>query len=105
MKSKEPLWTRQQLEDLVHVLARDSNKVVFREHCMERLYERGVTLTEALRCLRRGAIVRGPTYSIKHKNFEFRMSESPPRDIVCMVVAVNPNPEPGELFAITVWEV
>lgn len=103
--SKQPLWSRQQLEDLVHVLARDSSKVVFREHCLERLNERGVTAIEALRCLRRGSIIRGPTYSKKHRNFEFRMSELPPRDIVCMVVAVNPSPEPGEIFAITVWEV
>jgi len=105
MKNRQPLWSKQQLEDLVHVLARDSSKVVFREHCLDRLYERGITATEALRCLRRGAIIRGPTYSEKHGNFEFRMSELAPRDVVCMVVAVNPSPEPDELFAITVWEV
>lgn len=104
MENKPPLWSRQQLEDLVHVLARDSSKVVFREHCLERMNERGVTAVEALRCLRRGLIIKGPTYVKKHRNYEFRMCEPPPRDIVCMVVAVNPSPEPGELFAITVWE-
>lgn len=105
MKNPEPLWTKQQLEDLVHVLALDSSKVVFMNHCLERLDQRGVTAKEALRCLRRGSITRGPTYSEKHKSFEFRMSEPPPRDIVCMVVSVKPVPEPGKLYAITVWEV
>lgn len=105
MKSVQPLWTKQQLEDLVHVLARDSSKVVFRTHCLERMAQRGISTIEVLRCLRRGEIVRGPTYSQKHKSFEFRMSEPAPRDVVCIVVAVNPDPDPGKLFAITVWEV
>jgi hypothetical protein len=104
MENIVPLWTKQQLEDLVHTLAQDSLRVIFREHCLERLAERGVTATEALRCLRRGSITKGPAYSQKHNNFEFRMSELPPRDVVCMVVAVNPITEPGEVFAITVWE-
>lgn len=105
MKNPEPLWTRQQLEDLVHVLAQDSSRVIFKEHCLDRLAQRGVTAMEAIRCLRRGQIIRGPTYVQKHKTFEFRMSEPPPRDIVCMVVSVDPVPEPGKLYAITVWEV
>jgi hypothetical protein len=105
MDSQQPPWTRRQLEELVHVLALDSSRVIFREHCLERLFERGVTTVEALRCLRRGSICKGPTFNATHQNFEFRMSEVPPRDVVCMVVAVKPNPEPGELFAITVWEV
>jgi hypothetical protein len=72
---------------------------------LERLAERGVTTIEALRCLRRGAITKGPVFSTEHQNFEFRMSERPPRDVVCMVAAVTPSLEPDELFAITVWEV
>lgn len=100
-----PLWTKQQLEDLVHVLAQDSSRIIFRQHCIERLAERGVTMIEALRCLRRGTITKGPDFSREHQSFEFRMSERPPRDVVCMVVAVEPRLAPGELFAITVWEV
>jgi hypothetical protein len=33
------------------------------------------------------------------------MCEQPPRDIVCVVAAVKPVPDPGEMIAITVWEV
>lgn len=29
----------------------------------------------------------------------------PPRDVICVVAAVNPIPEPDKLFAVTVWEV
>lgn len=105
MKPIQPLWTPQQLEDLVHVLARDSAKVVFTEHCLERMRQRGVSTIEVLRCLQRGSIIRGPNYSKDHKSFEFRMSEPPPRDIICVVVAVKPTPAPNMLFTITVWEV
>ncbi|AHF70148.1 hypothetical protein PCH70_49950 [Pseudomonas cichorii JBC1] len=38
-------------------------------------------------------------------NIEFRMSEPPPRDVVCVVVAIKPEPEPSQLFTITVWEI
>jgi len=105
MKQTQPLWTKQQLEDLVHVLARDSAKVVFTEHCLERMAQRGVSTIEVLRCLQRGQVIRGPEYSKDHKNFEFRMSEPYPRDVVCVVVAVKPDPAPNQLFTITVWEV
>lgn len=101
----EPLWTKQQLEDLVHALAQDSAKVIFTDHCLERMAERGVSTIEVMRCLTRGSIVRGPAYSHDHKNIEFRMSEPHPRDIVCVVVAVNPEPEPNQLLTITVWEI
>lgn len=105
MSTISPLWSTQELEDLVHVLSRDSSRVIFTEHFLERLAQRGVTVGEALRCLQRGAIVKGPTYSAEHKSFEFRMCEPAPRDIVCVVVAVKPVLDPGEMIAITVWEV
>ncbi|WP_339490205.1 DUF4258 domain-containing protein [Pseudomonas sp. EL_65y_Pfl2_R95] len=103
--SKKPPWTRQQLEKRVHLLAQDSNAVVFSEHSIERLYQRGITLTEALRCLRRGSIIKGPSFSAEHWTFVFRMAEPPPRGIACMVVAVSPSLELTELFVVTVWEV
>ncbi|MBX8532486.1 DUF4258 domain-containing protein [Pseudomonas cichorii] len=101
----EPLWAKQQLEDLVHALAQESSRVVFTNHCLERMVERGISTIEVIRCLRRGVIVRGPTYSHAHMNIEFRMSEPPPRDVVCVVVAIKPEPEPSQLFTITVWEI
>lgn len=100
-----PLWTTQQLEDLVHVLARNSAKIVVTFHCQERMAQRGVSLIEVIRCLQRGRITRGPAYNPDKNSYEFRMSEPAPRDIVCVVAAVNPEPEPDQLFAITVWEV
>ncbi len=105
MSTISPLWSPQELEKLVHALARDSSRVIMTEHFLERLAERGVTVGEALRCLQRGAIIKGPTYSVEHKSFEFRMCEPAPRDIVCVVAAVRPIPDPGETIAITVWEV
>lgn len=105
MKHPASLWTKQQLEDLVHVLARDSSKVVITLHCQERMAERGVSAIEVLRCLQRGSILKSPIYNIKKKNFEFRMSEPAPRDVVCVVAAIDPSPEPDKLFAVTVWEV
>lgn len=105
MKAKQPPWTRVQLEVLVHNLAQNSARVIFTGHCLERLVERGVTTGEALRCLKRGRITSGPDYDAEHKTFKFRMSEAPPRDVVCIVAAVEPDPVPGELFAITVWDI
>jgi len=105
MSNRPPPWTKDQLEDLVHVLARDSSKVIFTVHCLERMQQRGVSTIEVLRCVSRGSITKGPTYSAKHGSYEFRMSEPHPRDIVCVVVAVKPVVKPGELFAVTVWEV
>lgn len=105
MKIVKPLWTTLQLENLVHVLARDSSKVIITIHCHERMVQRGVSAIEVLRCLQRGRIVDEPTYNQKNKHFVFSMSEPSPRDIVRVVAAVEPNPEPGKLFAVTVWEI
>lgn len=105
MKIVKPLWTMQQLEDLVHVLARNSSKVVITLHCQERMVQRGVSAIEVLRCLQRGRVLDEPIYNQKNKHFVFKMSEPAPRDVVCVVAAVEPNPEPGKLFAVTVWEV
>ncbi|WP_348658220.1 DUF4258 domain-containing protein [uncultured Stutzerimonas sp.] len=105
MKAKQPLWTRDQVEDLVHVLAQTSARVIFTGHCLERLAERGVTTGEALRCLQRGRITSGPDYDAGRKTYKFLMSEAPPRDVVCIVAAIEPDPEPGKLFAITVWDI
>lgn len=105
MKSSQALWTKQQLEELVHVLAKDSSRVIFTEHCLQRMGQRGVSTIEVLRCLQRGSIVRGPSYSAEHKSFEFRMNEPAPRNVVCIVAAVEPVVAPGQLFAITVWEI
>lgn len=103
--SRQPLWTKQQLEQLVHALARDSARVVFTGHCLLRMEEREISTVEVLSCLRRGVIVRGPAYSMEHQSFEFRMSERAPRNDLCVVAAVKPVAAPGELFAITVWEI
>ena len=105
MKIVKPLWTTLELENLVHVLARDSGKVVITLHCQERMVQRGVSAIEVLRCLQRGSIRDEPTYNQKSRHFVFSMSEPSPRDIVRVIAAVEPNPEPGKLFAVTVWEI
>lgn len=103
--SSQPLWTKQQLEAFVHALARDSARVIFTGHCLQRMEQREISTAEVMNCLRRGSIVRKPLYSEEHQSFEFRMSEPAPRDSVCVVAAVKPVAAPGELFAITVWEI
>jgi hypothetical protein len=105
MTSIEPLWTTQQLEDLVHALAKDSAKVVITMHCQERMAQRGISAIEVLRCLRRGLIQRKPIYNKAKCSYELRMSEPAPRDVICVVAAINPTPPPDKLFAVTVWEI
>ena len=105
MKVVEPKWSRIELENLVHTIARDSERVVFTTHFLERMELRGVTAGEALRCLQRGSIVEGPTYNPAHKSYEFRIIEPWPRNVVCVVAAVKPVADPGEVVAVTVWEV
>lgn len=46
-----------------------------------------------------------PIYNKVKRSYEFRMSEVAPRDVICVVAAINPIPEPDKLFAVTVWEV
>ncbi|MCY1436938.1 hypothetical protein D9M71_530790 [compost metagenome] len=93
------------LERLIHLIAQDSSNVRFTVHCQERLAQRGVTLLEALRCLRRGNIQRPPAFNADKGSWEFRMSEAPPRDIVCLVGAICLDPLTHKVVAITVWEV
>ncbi|GAB7532789.1 hypothetical protein PS3A_52050 [Pseudomonas sp. 3A(2025)] len=69
------------------------------------MVQREISTIEVLRCLQRGAIISEPTYNQQNRHFVFKMSEPAPRDVVCVVAAVEPNPEPGKLFAVTVWEV
>ena len=103
--STEPRRTRQHLEGLVHTLAKDTARVVFTLHCQERMAQRGVSAIEVLRCLQRGVILRDPVFNQAKQNYQLRMSEPAPRDVVCVVAAISPTPEPEKLFAITVWEV
>ncbi|HCN44650.1 MAG TPA: hypothetical protein DIT18_02470 [Pseudomonas sp.] len=103
--SSQTLWTKQQLEELVHALARDSARVYFTEHCLQRMEQRGISTIEVLQCLRRGRIVRVPIWNEHHRSYEFRMSEPVPRDIVCVVAAIAPVKAPDQLFAVTVWEI
>ena len=105
MISTDPLWTTQKLEDLVHALAKDSAKVVITMHCQERMVQRGISAIEVMRCLRRGSILRHPIYNAVKRSYEFRMSEPAPRDVICVVAAINPIPEPDKIFAVTVWEI
>lgn len=42
------------LEAIIHEIAQTTANVYFTDHCRERLDQRGVTLIEAIRCLRRG---------------------------------------------------
>lgn len=105
MNNQHPGWSKDVLEQIVHRLAMDSANVVFTEHCLERLSEREITNTEALRCLQRGSIVREPIYNATFNTYEIRLSEKPPRDIVCMVVGVPVRENPNQVIAITVWEV
>lgn len=100
-----PQMSRRELEDHVHDVAIESKNVVITDHCDLRMEERGITWTEALRCLRRGLILEDPTYNAEHNTWEFRMAEPPPRDIVCLVAAVCLDPIAREVIAITVYEV
>lgn len=103
--SSQPSWTKQQLEAFAHALAKDSARVIFTEHCLQRMEQREISTAEVMNCLRRGRIARDPVYKEAHQSFEFRMSGSAPRDVICVVAAVKPVAAPGELFAITVWEI
>lgn len=103
--STKPAPTNQDLEQRVHQLAQDSGNVVITDHCDLRMEERGITWTEAIRCLRRGSIVGQPQYNPKFNTWEFKMREAPPRDIVCLVAAVCLDPASREVIAITVYEV
>ncbi|GLZ86916.1 hypothetical protein Pres01_29670 [Metapseudomonas resinovorans] len=93
------------LEAIIHEIAQTTANVYFTDHCRERLDQRGVTLIEAIRCLRRGMITRDPEYNAQKGSWEFRMSERPPRDVVCLVGAIALDPPTHRIVAITVWEV
>lgn len=97
--------SKQDLEERVHRLAQDSRNVVITDHCDLRMEERGITWTEAIRCLRRGLIVGQPQHNPKFNTWEFKMQEAPPRDVVCLVAAVCLDPASREVIAITVYEV
>ncbi|MGF6691220.1 hypothetical protein M2318_001269 [Metapseudomonas resinovorans] len=93
------------LEEIIHEIAQNTANVRFTDHCRERLDQRGITLIEAIRCLRRGCITRYPEYNAQKAAWEFRMSEKPPRDVVCLVGAITLDPLTHKIIAITVWEV
>lgn len=97
--------SREDLEEIVHKRAFDSENVAFTEHCLERLEDREITYIEALRCLRRGRIIGSIGYNEQHDTWKFRIQEDPPRDIVCLVAAVSLDPASREVIAITVWEI
>jgi len=94
-----------ELEGIIHKRAFDSSNVTFTDHCMQRLSEREITPIEAIRCLRRGAIVGKVEYDEPRDTWKFRIQEPPPKDIVCLVAAVSLDQASREVIAITVWEI
>ena len=98
--------SKEMLENVVHERARDSANVVITEHCLQCMEEREITYVEAIRCVRRGRIVASSlVYDEQHGSWKFKIQEDPPRDIVCLVAAVQLDPASRQVIAITVWEI
>jgi len=97
--------SKEELGALVNKLALHADNILITKHCELRMEERGITRREAWTCLRRGSVASQPSYNPDFGTWEFRFQEPPPRDIVCVVVAVQLDPQSNTIYALTVYEV
>jgi len=82
-----------------------ADDVIITKHCELRMEERGITRRETWTCLRRGSVCSSPEYNPDFGTWEFKFQEPPPRDVVCVVVAVQLDPTNNTIYALTVYEV
>lgn len=98
--------SKEALGALVNDLAtRSADDVIITKHCELRMDERGITRRETWTCLRRGCVCSEPTFNADYGTWEFKFQEPPPRDIICVVVAVQLDPVSNTIYALTVYEV
>ena len=57
--------SRDRIRQMVRQTAEDSSRVIFTKHAFEKMRERKITVTEVLRCLRKGLVREGPTEEIR----------------------------------------
>lgn len=95
-----------QLTELVNRKAVEKiDDILITKHCELRMEERGVTRREIWTCLRRGNVCSDPGFNPDYGSWEFKFQEPAPRNIVCVVLAVQFDEAGEALFALTVYEV
>lgn len=94
------------LTELVNVRAvKNADDILITKHCELRMDERGITRREIWTCLRRGCVCSDPTFNAEKRSWEFKFQEPAPRDIICVVLAVQFDESGEALFVLTAYEV
>lgn len=106
MNDKACPLSNDELSELVNqAVTSSASNVIFTKHCELRMEERDITRREVWTCLRRGLVFSDPSFNAEYGTWEFKFREPPPRDIVCVVVAVELSKDDGSVYTLTVYEV
>lgn len=100
-----PLSKQQIAQHINQLVTQSADAVLITKHCELRMEERGITRREAWTCLRRGIVGSEPQYNQEYQTWEFKFTEAPPRDAICVVVAAQLDPLTNRIYALTVYEV
>lgn len=87
---------------LLRETARDSGRVFVTQHASRRMRERGITLTQVLRCLRKGHIVEGPVRSLKG-NWEMAVEVHTAGDVLTVVAALEIDKHGNCIVVVTTY--
>ncbi|EJN1504481.1 TPA: DUF4258 domain-containing protein [Pseudomonas aeruginosa] len=94
------------LTELVNAKAvENADDILITKHCELRMDERGINRREVWTCLRRGCVCSEPTFDTDKGSWTFKFQEPAPRNIICVVVAVQFDESGEALFVLTAYEV
>ncbi len=87
---------------IIRAVAKESERVFFSEHAVQRMKQRHITRVQVLECLRRGTISE-PTHQDVHGNWKCNVSWAHAGDQITVAVGIKKDEKTGEfLIVITV---
>jgi hypothetical protein len=96
-------WSTVQLQRHIRQVAKDSERVVFLNHVMERMVQRKISDTEVRECLQRGVLHGTPEPNAAKGNLECDMRNFCAGRNIRVIVAVS-NDDP-DLILVTVMTI
>lgn len=81
--------TEEEALALIRELVSEGGRVVFDPHAFDRMEERDITTTQVFHVLKRGALTRGPTWSVKYSNWAMTLRADAAGQYVGVGVAVD----------------
>ncbi|WP_426664090.1 DUF4258 domain-containing protein [Rhodanobacter aciditrophus] len=93
--------SREDAATLVREVIEDSARIIWTQHALDRMWDRGISDRQVLQVLRRGEVITDPSLS-DDRNWKFTMEADTAGDIVRVVLALDTDRMGNFVVVITV---